>query len=101
MGAFRRGQALRGFVVDSYDHVAGPDSGLICRSAHVGSHHNRVIPAGNDRHAHTVVSAADFLAILGPLARIEEIGVRIDRKSTRLNSSHITISYAVFCLKKK
>src|SRR5437773_11912487 len=27
--------------------------------------------------------------------------VRVDRKSTRLNSSHITISYAVFCLKKK
>src|SRR5437773_4226259 len=26
---------------------------------------------------------------------------RVDRKSTRLNSSHITISYAVFCLKKK
>src|SRR5574343_1647368 len=26
---------------------------------------------------------------------------RQDRKSTRLNSSHITISYAVFCLKKK
>src|SRR5437773_3958359 len=25
---------------------------------------------------------------------------RVDRKSTRLNSSHITISYAVFCLKK-
>src|SRR5260221_903816 len=27
--------------------------------------------------------------------------VRIDRKSTRLNSSHTVISYAVFCLKKK
>src|SRR5690554_7271526 len=26
---------------------------------------------------------------------------RIDRKSTRLNSSHVRISYAVFCLKKK
>src|SRR5690606_5477874 len=26
---------------------------------------------------------------------------RIDRKSTRLNSSHVKISYAVFCLKKK
>ena len=25
----------------------------------------------------------------------------IDRKSTRLNSSHVAISYAVFCLKKK
>src|SRR3712207_7970100 len=28
-------------------------------------------------------------------------GVRRDRKSTRLNSSHANISYAVFCLKKK
>src|SRR5699024_12867635 len=26
---------------------------------------------------------------------------KIDRKSTRLNSSHVSISYAVFCLKKK
>src|SRR5207249_10328743 len=28
-------------------------------------------------------------------------GREIDRKSTRLNSSHVSISYAVFCLKKK
>src|SRR5437870_13492561 len=28
-------------------------------------------------------------------------GRRLDRKSTRLNSSHVAISYAVFCLKKK
>src|SRR5436309_12494988 len=27
--------------------------------------------------------------------------LRVDRKSTRLNSSHLKISYAVFCLKKK
>src|SRR5690606_39708734 len=33
------------------------------------------------------------------LARRAEIG--IDRKSTRLNSSHVKISYAVFCLKEK
>src|SRR5438034_2129495 len=35
---------------------------------------------------------------------VENIGQRIrqlDRKSTRLNSSHTVISYAVFCLKKK
>src|SRR5437773_9653296 len=31
----------------------------------------------------------------------DEQGGGGDRKSTRLNSSHITISYAVFCLKKK
>src|SRR5690349_23145266 len=31
----------------------------------------------------------------------QERGTVIDRKSTRLNSSHVEISYAVFCLKKK
>src|SRR5688500_19467441 len=30
-----------------------------------------------------------------------DCAVRADRKSTRLNSSHLVISYAVFCLKKK
>src|SRR5262245_54314889 len=30
-----------------------------------------------------------------------DIGSELDRKSTRLNSSHLGISYAVFCLKKK
>src|SRR5688500_2073592 len=30
-----------------------------------------------------------------------EVVRRLDRKSTRLNSSHLVISYAVFCLKKK
>src|SRR3712207_7803228 len=31
----------------------------------------------------------------------EAFGAGVDRKSTRLNSSHANISYAVFCLKKK
>src|SRR5438067_5024936 len=39
-------------------------------------------------------------ASLGP--EVEHvIGPAEDRKSTRLNSSHVSISYAVFCLKKK
>src|SRR5258705_5732517 len=33
--------------------------------------------------------------------RIERAAPAADRKSTRLNSSHLGISYAVFCLKKK
>src|SRR5256885_6982585 len=38
----------------------------------------------------------------GPRAqRWEGEGLSKDRKSTRLNSSHLVISYAVFCLKKK
>src|SRR5947209_16537038 len=32
--------------------------------------------------------------------RVDDVGSK-DRKSTRLNSSHANISYAVFCLKKK
>src|SRR5256885_9007062 len=36
-----------------------------------------------------------------PTVMIAEKAVDIDRKSTRLNSSHLVISYAVFCLKKK
>src|SRR5260221_10761381 len=43
--------------------------------------------------------------ICGPWRRLpqhrERHGPKIDRKSTRLNSSHTVISYAVFCLKKK
>src|SRR3989442_7547867 len=38
-----------------------------------------------------------------PVNKMSNKGYRkpIDRKSTRLNSSHVRISYAVFCLKKK
>src|SRR5690349_23951520 len=36
----------------------------------------------------------------GRLAAVRQLR-RVDRKSTRLNSSHVEISYAVFCLKKK
>src|SRR5260221_5372619 len=41
---------------------------------------------------------ANVVALVVCLARYEVQG---DRKSTRLNSSHTVISYAVFCLKKK
>src|SRR2546426_4763797 len=36
-----------------------------------------------------------------PVPRRDHSIARQDRKSTRLNSSHLVISYAVFCLKKK
>src|SRR5690606_41906737 len=38
---------------------------------------------------------------VGERQDFRRIGRRGDRKSTRLNSSHVKISYAVFCLKKK
>src|SRR3712207_7765061 len=46
------------------------------------------------RHVRRVVG--DALEVLG-----DEHEAEADRKSTRLNSSHANISYAVFCLKKK
>src|SRR3712207_6863739 len=49
-----------------------------------------------ERDAEVLRLAARDLAV--ELAVAEEAG---DRKSTRLNSSHANISYAVFCLKKK
>src|SRR5690625_4902682 len=39
--------------------------------------------------------------VIVPIYRSDEQRDRLDRKSTRLNSSHVAISYAVFCLKKK
>src|SRR5256885_10094681 len=49
-----------------------------------------------DRHAHHVGRHAGFQLLF--VAHLAMGGG--DRKSTRLNSSHLVISYAVFCLKK-
>src|SRR3712207_8782511 len=62
-----------------------------------------------DLSDHTVIDSleveADIVvnnAGLQHVSAIEEFPPeRLDRKSTRLNSSHANISYAVFCLKKK
>src|SRR5207244_12545071 len=67
-----------------------------------------LLHSGLDPHLHWMppaVRVEDLLAIEGdlhrsPRAHRQERG-REDRKSTRLNSSHQIISYAVFCLKKK
>src|SRR3712207_7423717 len=47
------------------------------------------------------VPDADLGAHAARLAERAHVGDGADRKSTRLNSSHANISYAVFCLKKK
>src|SRR5437773_4355817 len=56
-------------------------------------------PAGEGRVRHPGRDLGEHRA--GPAADAPRDLVLEDRKSTRLNSSHITISYAVFCLKKK
>src|SRR5690606_41915812 len=51
--------------------------------------------------ASTAESVSASAARTSPPDRHRAVGWRRDRKSTRLNSSHVKISYAVFCLKKK
>src|SRR5207249_11100980 len=67
----------------------------------------------HDRLTITQVEAAFAAVIIPDLVELRDAFERakasrsstrsgmIDRKSTRLNSSHVSISYAVFCLKKK
>src|SRR5690625_6113118 len=59
---------------------------------------------------HTLRSAATMSTFNSPMSHRLSLDLdylcrsahrHIDRKSTRLNSSHVAISYAVFCLKKK
>src|SRR5436309_11680691 len=47
------------------------------------------------------VVALDFEGMMREAEIVRKIADNVDRKSTRLNSSHVKISYAVFCLKKK
>src|SRR5207249_10841084 len=66
---------------------------------------------GNRHRAEPIMAVGNFRGFLEmlngirpPLRHFVElrlVGQRRDRKSTRLNSSHVSISYAVFCLKKK
>src|SRR2546429_1802670 len=52
------------------------------------------VPTARERPARSATSVSDRTGLVSA-------GPRADRKSTRLNSSHGYISYAVFCLKKK
>src|SRR5690625_6482494 len=91
----------------------------LARLAHlVGDRQVRVVHAGVQQDLDQGCSLLHAQAALGQeLAGGDGIGqrqariagvevlladhVQLDRKSTRLNSSHVAISYAVFCLKKK
>src|SRR2546426_8531196 len=56
------------------------------------------------RRTHSVYAAArlrDLVSVRWESDAVIHQHEQLDRKSTRLNSSHLVISYAVFCLKKK
>src|SRR5258707_3590959 len=63
----------------------------------------RSVPGNDAGYVENVVDdfGLRFGVTLNRLNRARHLGLCQDRKSTRLNSSHANISYAVFCLKKK
>src|SRR2546421_9691570 len=62
----------------------------------------RPVKSGERERQSSAPSWAARATLKAPVRRPDCIGLyTIDRKSTRLNSSHDQISYAVFCLKKK
>src|SRR2546428_9074751 len=63
---------------------------VLAKAAGAGLLHEIAVGAGDDAHV-------DALHLSGS----DRLDLALDRKSTRLNSSHDQISYAVFCLKKK
>src|SRR3989442_9477586 len=73
------------------DHLVHARSGVDQRGRHNGERAARLDVAGR---------AEEPLRLLERV-RIDAARQDLDRKSTRLNSSHVRISYAVFCLKKK
>src|SRR3712207_8611489 len=65
--------------------------------------HGAILHAGNDLEGSRLLASCQN-PTRGPRngdGRVHAITAGTDRKSTRLNSSHANISYAVFCLKKK
>src|SRR5438477_8937419 len=69
------------------------------RSHHVHDRRSLHVPLHPASDADDRLGDGSALRVVPPLPEGE--GDRGDRKSTRLNSSHMSISYAVFCLKKK
>src|SRR5207302_11117231 len=61
-------------------------------------HRDAAIVVNEGQVKHATVEAGDFGYVV---AASQSPQIAPDRKSTRLNSSHVKISYAVFCLKKK
>src|SRR5690606_17106339 len=64
----------------------------------------RVVGAELPAHCRGMVQRDIEIGVVANMGRRGVFGIGLgdqDRKSTRLNSSHVKISYAVFCLKKK
>src|SRR2546426_3000075 len=106
------GQTARGGIAKSCSATASDrlDAPACQPRAEPGSGNTRRLEQSDDPPALSAVGLEElehplvcstWLARERPGHQIGDVEVTEDRKSTRLNSSHLVISYAVFCLKKK
>src|SRR5699024_11347741 len=65
------------------------------------SFHNWIMEHSVEERNQILQDIADTMRVNTPSGGTHVYFIIPDRKSTRLNSSHVSISYAVFCLKKK
>src|SRR5690349_23069507 len=73
---------------------------VVALNVELPAHAGRLEPV-EDRQLVPVAVRRDPAGATGRRDGRHPVGPVVDRKSTRLNSSHVEISYAVFCLKKK
>src|SRR5690606_40840711 len=103
------GRGLAWFLNASDDMVTGRNDAGSSAVRNFTATGNESRISNTYRNFYKIVQRANNIILNVPEMEISE-GVKnrvlgeayfIDRKSTRLNSSHVKISYAVFCLKKK
>src|SRR5256885_2141175 len=94
-GSRRRGEAIRAPVLASHTVVHEEQT-------------FRIVLCLDGPQARVVLAPERLPPLCVEIVALRDVGAgargdaaQLDRKSTRLNSSHLVISYAVFCLKKK
>src|SRR5690625_3726288 len=97
----RPGGTAMTFETTSYDLVViGSGGGAFAAAIRASNLGKRVVMIERDLVGGTCVNTG-CVPSKALLSAAEARHVALDRKSTRLNSSHVATSYAVFCLKKK
>src|SRR5690606_41844770 len=91
--------SLRDALPIYLDRMAAPGAGHPRRLQQPGQ--PLAIESGRHHHHPHVLAQAGLHVKRQCQAKVAGEVTLVDRKSTRLNSSHVKISYAVFCLKKK
>src|SRR5690606_41319101 len=94
---------LRSFPTRRSSDLRGAFGSPYCSDPACQAVGGEVVQDGRDQDAFVAEMRTVVVRAGHPAARVmqcDQIPVVVDRKSTRLNSSHVKVSYAAFCLKK-